>query len=186
MDTTQTMTHFPQFLIGLAMIVVIVGLSWWIASAISKKKWNRYSLAEAEATRIRDFIIETHNSFKGKYMPPALRELLAESWTDYSSLAQQAHSVDTDEELLALTAEVNDVLENIRKQALVEPTAADWEADKLALDQELIEVEQKHEQSLEHLQNQFNDKKAHIAQRCNQLDEQWVASLDCNRQVSTL
>ncbi len=180
MDTTQTMTQFPQFLIGLAITVVFAWLSWWIAFAISKKKWNRYALAEVEATKIRDSIVAMHNSFRGKYMPPALRELLAESWSDFSSLAQQAHSVDSNEELLAFTAAVNDVLENIRKQALVEPTAADWEADKLALDQELIELQQQHEQSLEHLQSQFNDKKAQIAQRIVQLDEQWVASLDLN------
>lgn len=180
MDTTQTLTQFPQFLIGLAMIVVFAGLSWWIASAVSKRKWNRYALAEAEATRIRDSIVATHNSFRGKYMPPALRELLAESWTDYSSLAQQAHSVDANDELLAFTAAVDDVLENIRKQALIEPTAADWEADKLALDQELIELQQQHEQSLEHLQNQFSDKKAHLAKRRDQLDEQLVAILDFN------
>jgi len=63
---------------------------------------------------------------------------------------------------------------------LIEPTAADWEADKLALDQELIELQQQHEQSLEHLQNQFSDKKAHLAKRRDQLDEQLVAILDFN------
>lgn len=184
METAETMTHLPQFLIGLAMIVAIVGLSWWVASASVKKKWNRYALGEAEATKIRDLIMATHSAFKGKYMPPALRELLTEAWADYRSLAPQAHSLASDEELLVLTNEVNDVLEKIRKQALVEATADDWEADKLALDQELVELQAKHQQSLERLENQLKEKKAHIAERRKQLDEQWVIALGLNSAVA--
>lgn len=178
METTETLTHFPQFLIGLAMIVVFAGLSWWIASAISKKKWNRYSLAEAEATRIRDSIVATHNSFKGKYMPPALRELLGDAWAEYSSLAQQAHSVDTDEELLALTAEVDAVLEKISKQALVEPTAADFEADMGELVHEEVELRSKHEESVSRLEKELSSKKEHVKQRRDQLEVQRAAWLD--------
>lgn len=178
METTETFTHFPQFLFGLAIIIVIAGLSWWIAYAISKKNWNRYSLAEAEATKIRDSVVATHNSFKGKYMPPALRELLAEAWTDYSSLAQQAHSVDSNEELLALIAAVNDVLENIRKQVLVEPTAADFEADMGELVQEEIELHSKHEDSIGRLERELSSKKEHVKQRRDQLDEQRAAWFD--------
>lgn len=43
-------------------------------------------------------------------MPPALRELLVEALTDYSSIAQQAHSIDSNEELLALTTLMNSAL----------------------------------------------------------------------------
>ncbi len=178
METTETFTHFSQFLIGLAITVVFAALSWCIASAISKKKWNRYSLAEAEATKIRDSVVATHNSFKGKYMPPALRELLAEAWSDYSSLAQQAHSVDTDEELLALTAEVDDVLEKIAKQALVEPTAADFDADMGELVHEEVELHSKYEESVSRLENDLSSKKEHIKQRRDQLELQRVAWLD--------
>lgn len=178
METTETFTHFSQFLIGLAITVVFAALSWCIASAISKKKWNRYSLAEAEATKIRDSVVATHNSFKGKYMPPALRELLAEAWSDYSSLAQQAHSVDSNEELLALTAEVNDVLERISKQALVEPTAADFEADMGELVHEEVELHSKHEESVSRLEKDLSSKKEHIKHRRDQLDEQRAAWFD--------
>lgn len=111
-------------------------------------------------------------------MPPALRELLAEAWTDYSSLAQQAHSAATDEELLALTAEVDDVLEKIAKQALVEPTAADFDADMGELVHEEVELHSKYEESVSRLENDLSSKKEHIKQRRDQLELQRVAWLD--------
>lgn len=178
METTETLTHLSQFFIGLAITVLFAGLSWWIASAISKKKWNRYSLAEVEATKIRDSIVAMHNSFRGKYMPPALRELLAESWSDFSSLAQQAHSVDSNEELLAFTAAVNDVLENIRKQALVEPTAADFEADMGELVHEEVELQSKYEESVSRLEKELSSKREHVKKMRDQLEVQRVAWLD--------
>ncbi|MBP9090474.1 hypothetical protein KBI23_05550 [bacterium] len=175
METTQTLTHFTQFQVGLGIIIVLAGLTWYIASASVKRKWNRYSQAEAEATKIRDLVVETYNSFRGKYMPPALRELLTEAWADYSSIAQRSHDVSSNEQLVAVTNEVDEVLERIGKQALIVPTLADFEADKLALVHEVVELRSKYEDSLGRLERDFNSKNEHIAQRRKQLDEQLTA-----------
>lgn len=180
METIQRSAQSMPVLIGIGIVLVIAVLSWYIASVSVKKKWNRDSQAEAEATRIRDFIIETHNSFKGKYMPPALRVLLAEAWLDYSSLAQRSHDVSTSGELVAVTNEVNEVLERIRKQTLIVPKPADFEADMAELAHEEVELHSKYEESLGRLERDLTSKKEQIAQRRDQLERQRVAWLDCS------
>lgn len=179
----QSLAPSMPVLIGIGIVLVMAGLSWYIASTCVKRKWNRYSQAEAEATRIRDLIVATHNSFKGKYMPPALRELLTEAWADYSSIAQRSHDVSSNEELVAVTFEVNEVLERIRKQTLIAPTPADFEADKAALEQEEIELHSKYEDSVGRLERELSSKKERIAQRREQLDEQRVAWFEQHRSV---
>jgi len=182
----QSWAQSMPVLLGVGILLVIAVLSWFIASVSVKKKWNRYAQAEAEATKIRDLIVETHNCFKGKYMPPALRELLTEAWADYSSIAQRSHDVSSNEELVAVIFEVNEVLERIRKQTLIVPTPADFEADMAELAHEEVELRSKYEESLGRLERELSSKKEHIAQRRDQLERQRVASLDCILPVSTL
>lgn len=179
----QSLAQSMPVLIGIGIVLVIAVLSWYIASVSVKRKWNRYSQAEAEATHIRDLIVATHNTFKGKYMPPALRELLTEAWADYSSIAQRSHDVSNNEELVAVSNQVKEVLERIRKQTLIGPTPADFEADKAALEQEEIELHSKHEDSVERLERELSSKKEHLAQRRDQLDEQRVAWFEQHRSV---
>lgn len=186
METIQRSAQSMPVLIGIGIVLVIAVLSWYIASASVKRKWNRYSLAEAEATKIRDLVVETYNSFRGKYMPPALRELLTEAWAHYSAIAQRSHDVSNNEELVAVTNEVIEVLERIRKQTLIVPTPADFEADMAALVHEEVELQSKYEDSLGRLERELTSKKEHIAQRRDQLERQRAASLDCQPTEASL
>ena len=182
----ELLARFTPFLIGLGTIMAIAGISWCISSAIVKKRAKRYAQAEAEAIKIRDLTVATYNCFKGKYMPPALRELLVEAWTEYTSLLQGSRDISSDEELVAVTNQVNEILERIKQQTLIEPTAADYEADKRALKQEENELNRKHNAALRKLGSKRTENRARIVQKRLQLDQEWAASLDCHPTVPNL
>ncbi len=173
METAHQPAIWMQVLIGIGAVAAILAVSWWIASASVNRKWKRYRLAEAEGVKIRNQILATRQEFKDKYMPLALRQLLEEAWGNYSSVSQRSHYVENDAALKAVIEEVKAVVDRIKEQALVSPTAADFDADRLALTQELSEIETataeelaeleaEHRSNVDSINSQLADERARI------------------------
>jgi hypothetical protein len=126
--------------IGLFSVCVIFGFSWLLAGFLTNRKFKRRERGRQEAQLIGE-TVEYVSRVAGRYMPIALRQLLARARQCQRELLRRSWQIENQAQLNGL---IRDAV--YMRDCLVEASSAPFspeaqEADRLALIAELADVE---------------------------------------------
>mgnify|MGYP003394323905 CR=1 FL=1 len=141
--------------IGALVTLLVTGLiTTLLSNRLSKRQAARRERAAQSVSQIRSQIFATKEAYQGKYMPGVLRALLDQAWT--RSVAMNRYfGCSGEADIEEIEAQAAEAIVSIKRLAATPPTTFDLEADRLALVQELAEIEENNLQQVEALNQEL-------------------------------
>jgi hypothetical protein len=129
--------------IGLFSVCVIFGFSWLLAGFLTNRKFKRRERGRQEAHLIGETVEYVSRPFAGRYMPIALRQLLARAQQCQLELLRRSWQIENQAQLNGLIRDAVYMRDCLVKASSSPFSALEQEADRLALIAELADVEER-------------------------------------------